>query len=702
MPTLELPLEQTVHSSHPMDSSQILLSMLALSRQGEVVRSDDPHGLDGVISRPVLKRLISALSYRDEATLRHSRRVAMLSVGMAKQLGWDGRHLRILEVASLLHDFGKIGVPDHILLKPQKLNPDEAELMSTHRRIGAGILQACRLDKEVIQIVQDCEMDYDSRSDDARRGQSDIHLGARILAVADAYDSLTHDQAFRTGKSHAEAMKSLKADAGSRFDGNVISALARWVEKEGLDYVIGEMAAIDQVSSSAPQSLEASHEAGSLCHIFSYLYVLETLYDGFFVLDSDLRFAVWSSGAERLLGRPCSQMLGQAWTSRQLSYRNMAGKPLSDNECPIHEVLSKSLPACRTLQVHRKRGGWAEVELQAFPLLDHNNSLQGVMEIFREISPRNRKAPPDRERNYAAGQDPLTGLASREELESDLSRSFAASEADPGNPLSVLALEIDHFQGLIDTYGHSLGDRIVMTVAQVLQSELYSGEMIARAGREAFVVASPGTDLSAAARIAERLRTTLREATIGDVEKLRITASFGVAQREPGDTGKDLLQRAHSALENARQGGRNRTCQLSRADLDDDNDPSQPVPPANQKGFVFQSTFTTCMLADMAVYKVSGFVREAKAQVKEVSESRVVVRIGDCGIFRRWGATEERRSVVVELDIGEPQESSVKAATQRVPITATIKPVGRPPSWEDFENRAKRVMELIRSYFAAD
>jgi diguanylate cyclase (GGDEF)-like protein len=621
---------------------------------------------------------------------------------MARQLGWDGRHLRILEIAGLLHDFGKIGVPDHILLKPQKLNPDEADLMSTHRRIGAGILQACRLDKEVVQIVRDCDMDFDSAGDGARREGPDIHLGARILAVADAYDSLTHDQVFRTGKPHAEAMKSLQADAGSRFDGNVVSALARWVEKQGLAAVMGEMAAIDQVTASGPHSFEAAHEAGSLCHIFSYLYVLETLYDGFFVLDSDLRFAVWSAGAEQLLGRSASQMLGQVWTSRQLSYRNRAGKPLTDDECPIHEVLSTSSPACRTLQVNRKRGGWAEVELQAFPLLDHNNSLQGVAEIFREISPRNRRAPQIRESNPAAGQDPLTGVANRSELETHLNRLFAEYDGDPDKTLGVLALEIDHFQGLVETYGYSFADRVVMTVAQVLQSELSSGELIARSGREEFVVVVPAADLSATVRIAERLRATLTEATIGEVEQLKITGSFGVAQREAGDATEDLLHRAHAALESARQRGRNRTAQLARADLDHDASDSQAVSPANQKEFVFQSTFTTCMLADMAVYKVGGFVREAKAQVKEVSEARVVVRLGDCGIFRRWGATDDRRSVVVELDIGEPQESSAKAATKRVPITVTVRPIGRPPSREDFEGRAKRVTELVRSYFAAD
>ncbi|MCA9110138.1 MAG: HD domain-containing protein, partial [Planctomycetaceae bacterium] len=257
-----------------MDSSRILLSMMALARQGELAHHDGPQSLDSVVSRPVLKRLISALNFRDAKTLQHSRRVALLSVGMAQQLGWDGRHLRVLEVAALLHDIGKIGVPDNILLKPGKLSAEEAELMSLHYNIGADVLQACRLDKEVIQIVFDSHSYFDAHIDESRRMGADIHLGARILAVADAYDSLTHDQVFRSGKPHEQAMEILHGDAGTKFDGNVVAALDRWVEKDGMAYVMTEGQAADDVESSAPQNLEASIEAGSLCHIFSYLYVL--------------------------------------------------------------------------------------------------------------------------------------------------------------------------------------------------------------------------------------------------------------------------------------------------------------------------------------------------------------------------------------------------------------------------------------------
>ncbi|MBX3437720.1 MAG: diguanylate cyclase [Planctomycetaceae bacterium] len=698
----EVPVEPVIHSSHPMDSSQILLTMMALSRQAEVAQFDSPDSLDSVIARPVLKRLISALSYRDEATLLHSRRVALLSVGMAQQLGWDGRHLRVLEVAALLHDIGKIGVPDNVLLKPGKLSPDEEELMSTHHRIGADILQACRLDKEVIQIMVDAHAYYDLRMNGVRSGRSDMHLGARIMAVADAYDSLTHDQVFRTKMGHQEAMRVLHEDAGTKFDGNVVAALARWVENDGLPYVKGERRVVDQVSSTIALSTEGSLEAGTLCHVFSYLYTLETLYDGFYVLDPDLRFAVWSSGAEQLLGRSSAQMLGQAWTSRQLSYRDKNGKPLTDRECPIKEVTTTSLPVCRTLQIHRRGGGWLEAELQAFPLLDRRGSLQGVAEIFRDVTRTKRNSPQFRELKLAASRDALTGVANRGELERQLKELLQETEHESNGTFSLLFLDIDHFKSINDTHGHSLGDRVLIAIARLLQSELYSGELVARYGGEEFVILCPATDLTAAARKAERLRTAVMETTISDEERLRITASLGVAQWEPGDTAEGLMHRADSALYQAKEKGRNRTCQLTRDDLE----PAEYIASDNEnrpvRDLTFSSEFTTCMMSQMAVYKVSGFVREVKAHLKEVSEERVVVQIGDQGLFRRWGNSDTRRPVMVVLDFSEPDHQPVKAASKRVLVRVTITPVGRPGSADEFERRAKRVFETTRCHFAAD
>ena len=83
-----------------------------------------------------------------------------LAVGLAHHLGWDGRQLRILEVASLLHDIGKIGIPDNVLYKPGKLSPDEVELMALHYSVGSDVLQACRVNPLVLEIIDQSQRAY--------------------------------------------------------------------------------------------------------------------------------------------------------------------------------------------------------------------------------------------------------------------------------------------------------------------------------------------------------------------------------------------------------------------------------------------------------------------------------------------------------------------------------------------------------------
>src|SRR5262249_49495975 len=142
--------------------------------------------------------------------------------------------LKLLEVASLLHDVGKIGVPDSILFKPGKLNPDEAELMSLHHHVAVDVLQACRVDHTVGQIVSQSRDFTHDHWHERQKSAGTTHLGARILSVADAYDSLRSEQIFRKAKAHEEAIKILVENTGNRFDANIVTALARWSNSCGL------------------------------------------------------------------------------------------------------------------------------------------------------------------------------------------------------------------------------------------------------------------------------------------------------------------------------------------------------------------------------------------------------------------------------------------------------------------------------------
>ncbi len=435
-----LPPGISVRGGHPRDSSQLLLGLMTLSRWAQTCNNSESDPLDGIISKGVLKTLLSALNFRDVASVAHARRVAILAVGIGNCLGWEPSQQKMLEVASQMCDIGKIGVPDHFLFKPDKLSVEEAELMDLHRNIAIAVLQACRVNQEVLEIISQAHSHYNSETNGYRQIGSDVHLGARILAVVDAYDSLSTDQEYRQAKPHGDVIEILMKEAGSKFDGNVIHSLDRWIANEGSPF--SREVAQSSCSPTASRG-QPVREVGLLCHIFSYLYFLESLYEGYYLVDSDLRYVVWNRGIEHLLGQSSSEVLGQVWSSRTPCHADKLGRPLAERDCPMHKVIETEKPNTSTVQVQHCDGQWIEVELQSVPLFDTENRLHGVAQIFKDNS-RNSRVPEFRELKMAASRDAITGVANRDELEQQLELFVSEFErqADP-EPFSVIFLDID-------------------------------------------------------------------------------------------------------------------------------------------------------------------------------------------------------------------------------------------------------------------
>ncbi len=165
--------------------------------------------------------LVSALSYRDQKTAAHSRRVADLCVAVAEGL-LSLKDAYTLEMAALLHDIGKIGVPDAILHKPGALTEAEWEVMKTNTRIGYEIVHSSFASPELTKLVRGYQTRFDSDSAKNANGDSNIPVGARILAIADAYDSMTSDQGYRHALPAKVAAAELRKNAGTQFDPHLV------------------------------------------------------------------------------------------------------------------------------------------------------------------------------------------------------------------------------------------------------------------------------------------------------------------------------------------------------------------------------------------------------------------------------------------------------------------------------------------------
>lgn len=681
-----------VQATHPMNSTRLLLELMQLGGN-----RDRSGGWDAVILRSAMRSLMLALQYRDPGIVHHARRVAALSVGVAEHLGWEGRDLQVLEAACLLHDIGKVGIPDIILHKPGRLAPDEEELMSLLYRIAGDVLQACGADPDVVQIVTQSQYHFNGASHEFSVIGSDVHQGARILAVADTYDSLVTPQVFREAHSHSEAMDQLQRGAGSQYDGNVISAMTRWFE---FDQIPAELqnARHDRYQLTPEEVIEA----GSLSHVFSYLYLLESLYHGFYIASTDGTVQVWNHGCEEVIGISHDQIIGQPGPGEHIQYRKQSGQPLGAHECPTRLAVETGRTQSSELQVRRADGEWLSVEVQTLPLIDSGGQLQGITQIFRDASGGRDKGH-YRDLRLMASRDALTHVANRGELQKQVDLEFKeCQETGFETPFSIIFLDVDHFKKTNDTYGHAAGDEVLISVARLLQHEMYSGELVARYGGEEFVILCPETTIDAAYNKAERLRLAIEKACVVKSDEFKITASFGVSTLEPDDEPDDVLQRADKALYVSKHQGRNRTSKLTSEQLRDND--AQMVKPslAEPDQFIYDVTLKACIAADMIVYKLKAFVDGIGASLGKVTENSVTLQLGQRSLLSSWGRTYDKQPVKVRLEIGDSRTTTQRGANKLVEIQVHIEPIGRVRQLEVFQARCRRVLKDLREYLAAD
>jgi HD-GYP domain-containing protein (c-di-GMP phosphodiesterase class II) len=161
---------------------------------------------------------------KDRQALGHNQRVARLCVQVGRQMAMTTAELRVLAQAGLLHDVGKLGIPDHILDKDAPLDEAEWKLMRSHPEIGLSILGDGRSRRALMAVLYHHER-LDASGYPYGLGGEAIPIEARIVAAADTYDALTSDRPYRKAREPAEARKVLMEEAGRRLDARVVSAL---------------------------------------------------------------------------------------------------------------------------------------------------------------------------------------------------------------------------------------------------------------------------------------------------------------------------------------------------------------------------------------------------------------------------------------------------------------------------------------------
>ncbi len=271
------------------------------------------------------------------------------------------------------------------------------------------------------------------------------------------------------------------------------------------------------------------------------------------VLDDAGTVVEWNPSIGRILGIKADAIVGQPLLNRISVH--LEEPTSSPNFSDVRKVIAK-VGWCRVDASWKKGGGqemWGDCVIA--PVVESGGSTGGYVAVIRDVSVEHINT---QELIDAALTDPLPGLHNRRGLEGRAEAIHFRPGGAPASQVWIMA-DIDHFKRVNDTYGHEAGDEVLKAVAEALRSTARGADLVARFGGEEFVLVLPDTSAELAVRIAERLRLAI-EALSTDVggQVIRVTASFGIAQRAAQDSQLEVLERADAALYCSKKDGRNR------------------------------------------------------------------------------------------------------------------------------------------------
>ena len=543
-----------------------------------------------------IEALALAIEAKDHTTRAHLNRVRVYAVEIGRELGVSAEELEALRAASLLHDIGKLAVPEHIINKPSRLSPEEFEKMKIHPVVGAEILEKVAFPYPVVPIVRSHHEKWDgSGYPDGLKGE-EIPIGARILATVDCLDALASDRQYRRALPLDKAMQTVAALAGQAYDPKVVEVLLRrYIELDKLVHQQmsnGEVARLSthvkvekgdapaagfeqtqaQLSDSkdfltsiaaarqeAQTLFELSHDLGnslSLDETFSVLSLRMKKLVPFesmavFVRQGDTLKPVHVSGDEcRALGA-LEIAVGQGvcgWVAQNGKTIMNANPALEKShngvslqETPLSSVLAVPLEAgsgvVGVLALYRK-------EKEAFTA-DH---VRILMAISSKVALCIANALKYEQAESSATTDYLTGLPNARSLFLHLDKELSRCQRE-GQSLAVMVCDLDGFKQVNDRFGHLEGDKLLRTFAKMLKEKCREYDYVARMGGDEFVVVMPGIEATGAKSKAELFDQLSTQAGRLVCHEDLISLSVGIAHY-PTD-GKDaetLLREADRVM----------------------------------------------------------------------------------------------------------------------------------------------------------
>jgi len=559
-----------------------------------------------------IEALAMAIEAKDECTHEHLRRVQVYSLEMAGKLGLTPDETQALQAASILHDIGKLAVPDYIISKPGKLTPEEFEKMKIHTVVGAEILEQVAFPYPVSPIVRSHHEKWDgSGYPDGLKGE-DIPIGARILSAVDCLDALASDRQYRRALPLDEAMDYVASLAGRSFDPRVVAILKenyREFEKlaqntplrgarlsKDLVVVRGEAPDAGYEKSSVTPSNSANGDSVATA-LQEMRAILELTHD----LNRSLRMeevlSVLAERLKQLVPFDCFAVYvreGQVLKAKYVS--GESSRRFASIEIPVGQGLSgwvvengkpiiNGNPSVEPGYVSGASQSGALHSALAIPLGDGVAQLSGALTLYYsekdayntghlrillaikgEIARAVEGALEFQKSRHQPTTDPLTGLPNASALEAHLQSDLRRCQSQR-KQLTVVLCEVEGLQQVSNRYGNGTRSELIRRVAGILRGNCRGSDYVARNSEDEFVLLMADAHAEELAGKLESLDRLVRKAYQESCGEEGAGISFGVACfPEHGVSAEALLACAREVLSRAtqvRQENRNQVLQLA-------------------------------------------------------------------------------------------------------------------------------------------
>jgi len=538
-----------------------------------------------------IEALALAIEAKDQTTHDHLQRVQVYCTEVGRELGMDDSELNALLAASLLHDIGKLAVPEHIISKPGKLTQEEFEKMKIHPVVGAEILESVRFPYPVVPIVRHHHEKWDGTGYPDGLQQDAIPLGARILSAVDCFDALSSDRQYRRALPVDESMDYLRKEAGKAFDPRVVEVMSRRYEelelmarnhsekeraKLSVDVKVARGGAPDAgfasdggkgadrsefvesiaaaraeaqflfaISQELTQSIDLEAMFQRLADKLRTSIPFETL--AYYHVEGETLNPLYVAGNEEALFRtlriPVSQGLSGWVVHEKKTILN--GNPAVEPGFLHDRNVITNLRSALSVPVEGASGVIGALTLYSMTRDQYSRDhLRVLMAVATRVAHQVENSLRFQKASGDAYTDELTGLSNSRWLVANLNLvcERAAAERDS---FALLVFDLDGFKLLNDTYGHLRGNDALRGIAGRLPALLPKASSSARMGGDEFVVMLPRHSGTDAAEVAVRIQSAVEEVGFELVGNRRLSASWGVSVfGEDGQTPETLVSEA--------------------------------------------------------------------------------------------------------------------------------------------------------------